>query len=329
MKQPNWFNCNPCSCEQAGFCERHNTEKTSPQWAECVRNSFHRHQLDENNLLKKNFVYLSTEDLVKDTYNIISKIKNCKYIIGVVRSGLLPATIISTAIHKPLYSINQYTLEIKNLGGGVRFDGVSSGDTIYLIDDSSWTGNSTIELKKKISSKIKEEIKTVSIYSSHLTYKNIDIYSRLIHPWHLFEWNLYNTAYNNAYDIDGLLCRDFTLKEDDDGELYIKTIKNMELTKIQPRKKPVIFITARLEKYRSITEEWLISNGFMIKELIMGPWKTKEERESINIGEWKAHQFNQCDADIYIESSDYLAKEISKYTHKMVICPESKTVYCT
>lgn len=329
MERPKWFNCDPCECKTFGFCNRHQVEKTSSEWINCVKNSYYRYNLDKDMLLKKNFKYISTEDLVSDTYNIVHKIKNCKYILGVVRSGLLPATIISTAIHKPLYSVNQHNLEIVNLGGGVRFDNHQSGDIVYLVDDSSWTGNSTIELKKKLSEVIKEEIKTVSIYSSSLTYEKIDIYSKLIHPWHLFEWNMYNTAYNNAYDIDGLLCRDFTPDEDDDGELYVETMKNMELTKIQPKKKPVVFITARLEKYRNITEDWLNCNGFMIKELIMGPWKNKEEREKNNIGKWKADHFNNIDADIYIESSDDLAREISKFTHKMVICPESKSVYVT
>jgi orotate phosphoribosyltransferase len=329
MEKQIWLKCNPCACIGAGFCDRHNINKTSDEWIKCVKDSYHRYNLDQSKIFKNEYVYLTTEDLVKDTYSIIDQIVDCKYILGVARSGLLPATIISAAIHKPVYSINQKTLEITNLGGGSRFDDLKTGSIVYLIDDSSWTGNSTCELKNLISEKIKDKIKTVSIYTSHLAYKKVDIYSRLIHPWHLFEWNLYNTAYNNAYDIDGLICRDFKPEEDDDGEIYKKVMKNMKLTKIQPRKKPVVFITARLEKYREETEKWLLDNEFKIKELIMGPWQTKQERELINMGEWKAAQFNKCDADIYVESSDYLAKEISKHTHKLVICPESKSVYNT
>ncbi len=325
-----WLECQPCDCKSAGFCQRHKTDKSVGQWMECIKNSYHRHGLDINRLYDGAICYLSTEDLVKDTYSIIPKIKNCKYVLGVARSGLIPASIIATAIHRPIYSIDQYSLEISNLGGGSRLrDNGEVDDFVYLVDDSSWTGRSTLRLAEKLAGVIDCKIKTVSIYTSHITHDHIDVSAKMVHPWHIFEWNLYNSIYKNAYDIDGVLCRDFTTEEDDDGDVYIKTIESMETTQIQPRRNEVVFITSRLEKYRDVTEKWLVANGFRVKDLLMGPWSTKTERNAANICLWKAKQINKSDVDIYIESDDNLAREISKHTNKIIICPTSGRAYRT
>lgn len=323
-----WLSCQPCECKSAGYCGRHKTDKNVKQWMECLKNSYHRYNLDINRLYDGDVCYISTEDLVRDTYSIVHKIKNCRYILGVARSGLIPASIISTAIHRPIYSIDQYSLEISNLGGGSRSDySENKDDLVYLVDDSSWTGRSTLRVAEKLAGVIDYKIKTVSIYTSHITDSDIDVSAKMVHPWHIFEWNLYNSIYKNAYDIDGVLCRDFIAEEDDDGDLYIKTMESMETTNIQPRRNEVVLITSRLEKYRDVTEKWLALKGFRVKDLLMGPWKTKAERDSTNIGLWKAKEINKCDVDLYIESNDSLAREISRHTNKIIICPSSKRAY--
>jgi uncharacterized HAD superfamily protein len=155
----------------------------------------------------------------------------------------------------------------------------------------------------------------------------IDIYGESIEH-HFFEWNIPNMHFPCAFDMDGVLCRDFTKEEDDDGVNYVNTMMSMSVTNIQPRRNLLTVITARLEKYRDITENWLINNGYKIDKVYMMDLKSINDRTIDKVIKHKSDHFlMREDLKFMIESDDFQAKQIHLITKKPVICNISKKVY--
>ena len=78
-------------------------------------------------------------------------------------------------------------------------------------------------------------------------------------------------------DFDGVLCRDPTEEENDDGDKYRYFIANVE-----PIFKPSVeigwIVTSRLEKYRDLTENWLKKKvKIVFLQLIIGRKELEEK----------------------------------------------------
>ena len=110
---------------------------------------------------------------------------------------------------------------------------------------------------------------------------------------------------------------------------YITTVES--IAHRIPRLHPCLSIaTARLEKYRDITEDWLKRNNIKYNSLHMYQG-TKDDRDSNfyrNVSEYKTSIFLESDAKIFVESDNSLAKRIAiRSKGKRVICPDSGKIY--
>jgi len=108
--------------------------------------------------------------------------------------------------------------------------------------------------------------------------------------------------------LDGVLCADPSI--DDDGPLYINEITNAP-EKFIPKYTINNIVTCRLEKYRNITEQWLLKHNIKYNNLIMLNFNTKDER--IKWGkhaEYKAEKYLVSNDVIFFESSLAQAKII-------------------
>ena len=161
----------------------------------------------------------------------------------------------------------------------------------------------------------------MAAYTTNRGKQFLDIYFEIIEWPRIFQWNIMNSWINmNAvYDLDGVLCEN--PKVDDDGELYINEIKNAK-PKFITKFKIGIICTCRLEKYRSITEEWLIEHNVSYNNLVMMQYNTKEERvREHRHGEFKGETFASSSSNIFFES-DYSQANIIKQMNpnKQVFC---------
>ncbi len=96
---------------------------------------------------------------------------------------------------------------------------------------------------------------------------------------------------------------------------------------MQARFKPTYrihtLVTARLEKYRAATEEWLARNGILYDNLLMMPYASKAERVAASrYGAFKAEAYQAAGAMIFIESNHRQAQEIADRTARPVICTD-------
>ena len=267
--------------------------------------------------------YKKLSDLSNDILNNLYKIPNVDLIIGIPRSGLLAANIISLYFNKPITTIEQFIKGNFTLGNGYTRNIISNEiKSILVVDDSCNTGkamNQVKEILKEYTNKY--NFIYCSIYVTEKSKNYVDVYCDIINSPRIFEWNIMYSYLNKGgmYDLDGVLCENPPL--DDDGEYYINYIKNAK-PKFIPLNTIDTIVTCRLEKYRDITSKWLEDNNVKYKNLIMLPFNTKKERLKWGKhGQYKAEQFKNSNSKIFFESDYKQAKIIKQFNpNKLVFC---------
>lgn len=268
--------------------------------------------------------------LIEDSKILLGKISHLdiERVIGVPRSGMIPASVLATSLGVPLGSISKDGIIDLKVGIRMRSLPKPKGLTV-IVEDSSASGWSISEIKKYIDTK---NCIFIAVYSTHSASSKLDYYSKILPLPHWFSWNIFGNdkllnGFNIGCDFDGVICKDCPIIDDDDGERYLKWMRT-SIPKFRTLEREIPFIiTARLEKYRKETEEWLLKNKIKCKTLIMGPWKSQIERNGYCIGSWKLENIIKNNIHLFIESDDYQARVISKGISKPIICTNSETCY--
>ena len=292
--------------------------------------------------LYKKGSFLTVNDLANDAFKLCSMLPHdVEAIVGVARSGMTPANIVSTMLHKPLLAIRQTRNDVIEVGNGWRM-GINNhiaadrSAKVAIIDDTCMTGNSFRAIQPLVDKEFPNHV-TASIYVNPLASKKPDIWVHEL-PWpHILEWNLFNSVLspNCATDFDGVLCYDCAAWQDDDGHNYKSFIQNA-VPKYLSRRSPIpLIVTARIEKYRQETEEWLRKHGVSWHKLVMHPAKTLADRRRDDIAAFKAKHYQRWAGShparpkphMFIESEPAQAKRISELTGLVVTCPSNATVY--
>ena len=277
--------------------------------------------------------YRSIKDLNETIKRSLSLVpKDVGLIVGIPRSGLLAANLIALHLNLPLTDI-QGLMEKRVIESGERcktkpINRYPLGKrTVLVVDDSVATGNTMRKVKQRLSnSNIEDNVIYCGIYVSSESKHHVDLHFEKIRGDRVFEWNLMNSwVLAQSYtDLDGVLCEDPTEEENDDGERYKRFIMAAKPLLIPSRKMKCI-VTCRLEKYRSLTEEWLKSYGIKYGRLLMMDFPDKEARQRANChAAFKAQAYKKTQARLFIESSLKQAVEITKITKKPVLCIENQ-----
>ncbi|EAZ82449.1 phosphoribosyltransferase family protein [Algoriphagus machipongonensis] len=279
----------------------------------------------------KRLNYRSFDDLHQTISQNISKIDfEVDLVVGVPRSGIIPATIISLLLHKPFVTLTEFINEFEPIGG-MRTSGFQyRKKNVLLVDDSINSGNAINQVKKSISLFHDIDFKFAAIYSTPDASNKIDVFFEIVNSPRIFQWNVLNSwIYSKScVDIDGVLCEDPTEYENDDSLNYIHFLLNAKPKYIPPV--PVdILVTNRLEKYRKETVIWLNKNGIKYNELHMSPHKSKIERQRAkDYSSFKANVYlkNKSKSLLFIESSYNQAVSINSITKLPVFCIESMSL---
>lgn len=286
--------------------------------------------------------FLTVADLANDAVKLASLIPpDVKGIVGVARSGMTPANIVSTMLHLPVMALRQTKNDLIPVGNGWRMGGnahvgISESAKVCVVDDTCMTGNSFLAINPLLKSTYKDYV-TAAIYVNPLAKKKPDLWVHDLEWPHLLEWNLWNSVLspNCATDFDGVLCHDCQPWQDDDGKNYINFIENA-IPKYVTRKVAIpLIVTARIEKYRPQTEAWLRKHGIKWHRLVMHPAKTLRQRNRDDIAAYKARHFEKWASkhtpipkpSMFIESDDNQSRRIHDLTERLVVCPSSAKVY--
>jgi uncharacterized HAD superfamily protein/hypoxanthine phosphoribosyltransferase len=269
---------------------------------------------------------------VKDLNNIILKRlsiipRDFDLIVGVPRSGMLPANLLALYLNKPYTDIHSFLNgHIYKAGARSQFFDISEFKNVLVVDDSIASGSAMIEVKESLKHlDDKFNIKYCAIYVIPGKEKMVDYFFEIVPLPRYFQWNILNhtTLEKACFDIDGVLCADPLPEQNDDGEKYTDFILNAPPLFI-PGSKIGTIVTSRLEKYRKETETWLAANNIKYNELVMLDLPNMEARQRANNhGDHKAKAYLAKPYVLFIESEYNQALEINRLTKKPVLCTEN------
>lgn len=266
-----------------------------------------------------------TEAILRNLYKLPHDID---LVVGIPRSGMLPANLIALFLNKPFADIDSF-IEGRVYTSGERgsFINDDKSKKVLVVDDSLRTGNALIKAKNKLKDLLADDKYTLFfgvVYATTDSCNMIDFFCENIDSPRVFQWNIFHNIHFTSkacFDIDGVLCPNPPI--DDDGEQYIKYLKEAPIL-YKPSVEIDTLVSCRLEKYRDITEEWLKKNNIKYRKLIMLDLPSKEARLKWGKhGEYKAGIYSESHNILFIESSYYEAVTIAKMSHKPVFCVEN------
>ncbi len=248
-------------------------------------------------------------------------------IVGIPRSGMLPANLLALYLNKPYTDINSFLNgHIYKAGARSQFFDIKDFKKILVVDDSVASGDAMDKCRESLKSVSADfTISYCAIYVIPGKEKAVDYYFEVVPLPRYFQWNVFNhtTLEKACFDIDGVLCVDPTEDQNDDGEKYRNFILNAPPLFI-PGSKIGTLVTSRLEKYRKETETWLENNHIRYNQLVMLNLPNKEARQKANShAEHKAKTYKSGPYVLFIESSLSQAIEINRIARKPVLCTEN------
>lgn len=259
-------------------------------------------------------------------------------VVGVPRSGLLPANLLAVYRNLPLADIDGF-LEGRCLATGrtkVGSLGSSSAETfldtprsVLVVDDSVGSGGTMTAIRERVeAADLPHRVRYAAVYVDPEQADAVDFHAEKLRFPRVFEWNLLQSlALRNAcVDIDGVLCHDPTGRENDDGERYLEFLRTSP-----PLLLPQItigwLVTSRLERYRAETEAWLSKHGIKFEHLVMLEYPDQDTRMRMKThAAHKAQVYRESDAEIFIESNVRQAVEIATLARKDVLCIDTMQV---
>lgn len=281
--------------------------------------------------MAEKYPFRKFEDLSRTIKKNLYKLpENIDLIVGVPRSGMIPAYMIGLYLNKRVCTLNEF-LENVVPGFGNRMPNIENGiQKVIVVDDSICTGKAMREVRDKLKDKTDYDIIYLAVYTNNVRNDLVDFTFEYVVTPRLFQWNYMNMVWTqkSCFDMDGVLCVDPTEEENDDGDKYREFLLNAKPLFI-PQFCINTIVTSRLEKYRKETELWLRNNNVSYKDLIMLDLPSKNERIKLCAhANYKAHVYKKLeDTTIFIESDSRQAQKIAAISGKTVICSSTDEIF--
>jgi hypoxanthine phosphoribosyltransferase len=202
-------------------------------------------------------------------------------IVGIPRSGMLPANLLALYLNKPYTDIDSFVEDrIYKSGSRGQYFNQDKIHNVLVIDDWVASGKALAKAKDKVKDIIpKYNIVYGTIYINAENTHLVDFYcEKHYHGTLVMQWNLFlypSLLKDSCFDIDGVMCIQPPI--DDDGSIYFDYLNNA-IPLYLPVGQIDTVVTCRLEKYRNVTEQWLKKWGVRYKNLIMLDLPNKEAR---------------------------------------------------
>jgi orotate phosphoribosyltransferase len=249
-------------------------------------------------------------------------------IVGIPRSGMIPASILATYLQLPLATLEGYCAGIIHGRSGKPVQGLSR---ILLVDDTSNKGGAMQRAVGMLGPKRPKSITRLAVYGPY----QVEDPAQIIDVWfedcrgpRAFSWNMAKHARLRrwGFDFDGVLCRDPTSAENDDGPRYLEFMRGAEPL-FMPTRPIGHIVTGRLEKYRPQCEDWLGRHGIEYAQLHMMPFASKAERMAHGgRGQWKAGIAREVGVEMFVESCPKQARIIAERAQIPVFCTGTQSL---
>ena len=264
--------------------------------------------------------------------NLVKIPRDIDFIVGIPRSGMIAASIISSYLNIPLTDINSLAAGLEPYGGDrLRYFSSNHTGRALVVDDTVWSGSSKRKARKKLDNVVGVDFIFMAVYLEGPGEDSVDMWLEDVRPYTdnfrqivLYEWNImqHHTSFTKRFlfDIDGVFCPDPpNEKKTDKYVAYIKTAPPLFI----PRTPIGGIITYRFAKYRDITEKWLSRHGIRYNGLVM----FERDRRDMPPERYKGEYYRDNDYTLLIESNDGEAQKIAKIAGKPVYCVDSNKMY--
>lgn len=273
--------------------------------------------------------YVSIADLSCDIRAKLHEIPaDVDLVVGIPRSGMIPAYIIGLFMNRLVMDLESF------LANGIAGHGITrpigaqiaeplTAKHILLVDDSVATGASMQRCLQRVrASRFTGKITTCAAIAAPSRHWDVDLIFREVAYPRIFEWNAFHhpDIADSCFDLDGILCVDPTHEENDDGPCYQRFLCSARPL-FKPTQRIGHIVSARLEKYRDVTEAWLARTGIAHGKLHLLDLPSQAER--IRLGAHSAHKaeiYRQTGAKLFYESDLRQSQEIARISGKAVLC---------
>lgn len=313
-----------CTCSHPGWCAAHGREVTNlgaSVWRKAdpraIRMYFEggvpatRRAVGGRQIDPDSFVVI--EQLIAEARSLAWQLpSSIDCIVGVARSGLLPATLIATERHVPMFSVSPGA-GVQQVGSGYRLMGSANGPRhIAIVDDTVASGGQMRTARGQVAASFPgAKITTAAIFGHPRGATRVDQVGVILPGAHYLEWNFFNSGHAEraGFDFDGVLCHN----ENQTKPLYL------------PVRRPIpLIITGRSELHRESSQAWLDRHGVKCNEMIMRPDNVAGDSQSI--GRWKGQIYTQASVTLFVESESDQARLIAAIANKPVLCMACKHV---
>lgn len=257
-------------------------------------------------------------DLTRDVAAGLHRIDRDSFdvVVGIPRSGMIPASMIATALGKPLATPAAFAAGIVH---GVSDRPVGALRRVLLVDDSVNRGGAMRAAFDTVSEHA-DKVTRLAVYGSHNepSERHVDAWLAECKSPRVFAWNLVKHIRNRAagWDMDGAICEDWTGSERRDVAAYRAHVASAAPL-LLPQTDVKAVVTWRLEKHHDATAAWLDRHGVKYERLVSA---TTDMREMMHPGTWKADVARSLELELFVESDVRQAKRIAAAANIPVFC---------
>jgi hypoxanthine phosphoribosyltransferase len=248
-------------------------------------------------------------------------------IVGIPRSGMLPASLLALALGLPLVDLHSFVAGRMWAISDDREASPLRARRVLIVDDASAYGIAMPRAVRMVTAaQPAAKVMTCAVFATPNSVPRFDIAMEAVAKPRIFEWNWWRSG-KLAYcclDIDGVICRDPTGQQRRDPALYSDFVANAAPLWV-PLKRVGALVTGRDRAHRSGTEDWMRRHGVSYGALHMhdGPSPRNAEKHARS----KADFYAASPASLFIESSDKQAALIAQFAGKPVVAIETRRLY--
>ena len=249
--------------------------------------------------------FRSVGDLARRIAHGLWRVPAVDLVVGIPESGRLAAALIGLQIGRPVADLEVF------LGAAAAPAG-----RVLLVDDVCRTGATMAAARARIAARFPGlALTTLAVFARRGAEDAVDLALEVTEGELLLEWSLFRSPVmaRACLDMDGILCGDATVEQDDDGARYRDFLATTARQAV-PRGRVRRIVTARLEKYRAETEAWLAAQGIEYETLVMLDLPSEAERRRLSPqARFKAGAYrDDPGAVLFVESESWQAREIAR-----------------
>lgn len=248
-------------------------------------------------------------------------------IVGIPRSGILPAITISLMLNLRYADLDSYVDGRLPGAGSTKchpglIDDARKVRHILVIDDSLNTGTAMLQAKERLKGiSNRTRVTFAALYVVPDARKEVDVFFETLPLPRMFEWNFMHHAFlaRACVNIDGVLCHTPSVA-DGKGSPSLSGFRPGTQLLYRPTRPIACLVTGKAEEQRSETEEWLEENAITYEKLVMLDLPSRDARRAKDLrAREKGEFFRNSKEFLFIESDHDEAVEIARISGKSVL----------